>query len=571
MSDKGFGYECDYCRMKIEKFIHIECAECKNIHLCVECMAQGKEVVPHKNNHDYYVLRYISESVYECSPNWSGHDELLLLEGIERYGIGNWDMISDYIGNNKHSSTECEYHYIKIYIHNDERSDNEYIKDRKIEFEQYKKTFHQDNNILNNNDNNNNNNNNSDNNGEWIYKNKKNISVFYNYVGFAQFRDEFEFEWENDAEYMLDKITFNINDTSIQRQWKLKVIELYDKILIAREFIRNYIIDKHLLSFHLYKYKKNNKKKWNNFMYDYNGNNYNNMYYGEFDEMDMNISDKDINSNDNNNDEVIMQELFNSIQPLFKFFKEPKYYEMFVKTIAKIKMYKKDYDDLLYHRHTNGIRSYDDYVKANTNNSINNSNDNSIKAVRNKIKGKSNRFADDDDDDDEYDNDIDNGSTYSEFFNNDGLMDFDDYNSVNSGLTFNTITTNGDNELVLPPTKKRKLNGNNFIAKRSDLLDRTYDKNNKNYKIYKKLNDNPSGYMLLSMPERHYCDENKLLPSQYMILKDNIMQYYFKYGYVNKDHFCKMFLGNDKLNHKDFKRIQQLLQFCAGNGWINLK
>jgi transcriptional adapter 2-alpha len=45
---------------------------------------------------------------------WGADEELLLLEGIEMYGFGNWGDVSDHVGTK--TSPECKQHYFDTYI-----------------------------------------------------------------------------------------------------------------------------------------------------------------------------------------------------------------------------------------------------------------------------------------------------------------------------------------------------------------------------------------------------------------------------------------------------------------------
>ena len=43
------------------------------------------------------------------SGDWGADEELLLVEGLEIFGIGNWEQISEHIGTK--NKLECENHY----------------------------------------------------------------------------------------------------------------------------------------------------------------------------------------------------------------------------------------------------------------------------------------------------------------------------------------------------------------------------------------------------------------------------------------------------------------------------
>jgi transcriptional adapter 2-alpha len=85
--DMGVKYHCDYCRKDISNVVRIRCAICQDFDLCVECFSVGAELSPHKNDHAYRVLTKIDFPVF--ADDWGADEELLLLEGIEMFGMGN--------------------------------------------------------------------------------------------------------------------------------------------------------------------------------------------------------------------------------------------------------------------------------------------------------------------------------------------------------------------------------------------------------------------------------------------------------------------------------------------------
>jgi transcriptional adapter 2-alpha len=46
--------------------------------------------------------------------DWGADEELLLLEGIEMYGLGNWGDVSDHVGTK--APQQCKEHYFGTYI-----------------------------------------------------------------------------------------------------------------------------------------------------------------------------------------------------------------------------------------------------------------------------------------------------------------------------------------------------------------------------------------------------------------------------------------------------------------------
>lgn len=105
-------YHCNYCNKDISGKIRIKCACCSDFDLCVECFSVGAEVYPHKSNHSYRVMDNLSFPLF-CS-DWNADEEILLLEGIEMYGLANWNEVAEHVGTK--SKSHCIEHYNTIYM-----------------------------------------------------------------------------------------------------------------------------------------------------------------------------------------------------------------------------------------------------------------------------------------------------------------------------------------------------------------------------------------------------------------------------------------------------------------------
>ncbi|CAK9156817.1 unnamed protein product [Ilex paraguariensis] len=105
-------YHCNYCNKDITGKIRIKCAVCSDFDLCIECFSVGAEVNPHKSKHPYRVMDNLSFPL--LCPDWNADEEMLLLEGIEMYGIGNWPEIGDHVGTK--SKEVCVKHYTNAYM-----------------------------------------------------------------------------------------------------------------------------------------------------------------------------------------------------------------------------------------------------------------------------------------------------------------------------------------------------------------------------------------------------------------------------------------------------------------------
>ncbi|XP_028115817.1 transcriptional adapter ADA2-like isoform X2 [Camellia sinensis] len=105
-------YHCNYCNKDISGMIRIKCIMCPDFDLCVECFSVGAELNPHKSNHPYRVMDNLSFPLI-CS-DWNADEEILLLEGIEMYGLGNWTEVAEHVGTK--SKAQCIDHYNAIYM-----------------------------------------------------------------------------------------------------------------------------------------------------------------------------------------------------------------------------------------------------------------------------------------------------------------------------------------------------------------------------------------------------------------------------------------------------------------------
>lgn len=105
-------YHCNYCNKDISGIIRIKCNKCPDFDLCVECFSVGVEITPHKSNHSYRVIDNLSFPLIH--PEWNADEEILLLEGVEMYGLGNWVEVSEHVGTK--TKTHCYDHYMNTYM-----------------------------------------------------------------------------------------------------------------------------------------------------------------------------------------------------------------------------------------------------------------------------------------------------------------------------------------------------------------------------------------------------------------------------------------------------------------------
>jgi transcriptional adapter 2-alpha len=111
---------CSYCGRDVTMLCRVHCAVCPDFKLCNDCFSVGVRLLPHEPSHAYRVVDCLDVPIF--AKDWTASEELLLLEGIERCGAGNWKTIADYINSSVvpqgvgKSHKQVEEHYWERYM-----------------------------------------------------------------------------------------------------------------------------------------------------------------------------------------------------------------------------------------------------------------------------------------------------------------------------------------------------------------------------------------------------------------------------------------------------------------------
>jgi len=107
---------CHNCLLPLTNKLHIICDDstCKplGVTLCANCFYVGVEFESHANSHAYIVQDESSHPLY--TKKWSQREELDLIYAIKRYGLGNWQDVSEHIKTK--NRYESEFHYWRYYV-----------------------------------------------------------------------------------------------------------------------------------------------------------------------------------------------------------------------------------------------------------------------------------------------------------------------------------------------------------------------------------------------------------------------------------------------------------------------
>lgn len=281
---------CVSCHKDLSRTIRITCNECAStsaslppvIELCVECFAVGSEVAQHKKTHSYNVSDCLAfplvkdskraitlkDSAIEQnngtkspfkdigSTDWTAEEDLLLLDGIKLFGMGNWKDIADYIGTK--SEKKCEAHYMNAYLSQEDQlpqflddtcgsqqvdhvnqSEHRDARASSVEEEApstpVKKMK------------------NDQEEGKQVRTNTGTTPVKQmvgtELAGYMPLRGDFDVEYDNDAEVILSDMEFAEDDSPTERALKLKVIEIYNSKLDERARRKQFVIEHGLLDY----------------------------------------------------------------------------------------------------------------------------------------------------------------------------------------------------------------------------------------------------------------------------------------------------------------------------------
>jgi transcriptional adapter 2-alpha len=283
---------CLNCQKDLTRNIRVTCAECVSattslplIELCVECFGVGIEMGGHKKTHRYTVSDCLAfplvrergavpapvpptsdlangsdaaatgdastgtasalpvkdkDAAAVLTHDWTADEELLLLEGIEMFGLGNWKDIAEHIGTK--SEKKCETHYLKAYLNRsdllprfiDELDDPDTVETAAAEADEAKLSST----------------------GPISAAALEVASAAHSdrpsgseLAGYMPLRGDFDVEYENEAELILADMEFSEDDHATERELKLKVIEIYNAKLDERERRKKFVIERGLLDY----------------------------------------------------------------------------------------------------------------------------------------------------------------------------------------------------------------------------------------------------------------------------------------------------------------------------------
>lgn len=228
-------FHCDVCSCDCTNLVRIRCAECADYDLCVQCFAQGASSGTHKPWHGYMIIEQHAYPIFD--EDWGADEELSLIEGAQTCGLGNWQDIADHVGGR--SKEEVEAHYTKLYLESPDypladmskefdTSASEFAERRRQRLEARRNAV-----------------------VSIIPKQKPAASVpsCHEIQGYMPGRLEFEQEAENDAELPIKDMVFDGEDSELDVDLKLTVLDIYNSRLTTRTERKRTILSHNLLDY----------------------------------------------------------------------------------------------------------------------------------------------------------------------------------------------------------------------------------------------------------------------------------------------------------------------------------
>ena len=201
LKEKKLIIQCDSCFKEITLDPFVRCAECV-WDQCLHCAMENVEASQHRKTHSYRLISNLSESLL-CK-DWRVIDELLLLNGVITFGIGNFEDIASILS--PKTENEVKKHFFELFQIED-NDEGECFRSH-------------------------------------VPKSDPNDSLVLSYMSK---RGEFDSEIHNDYESVISNIQFYDTDSPLEINLKTHMLGHYRTVIRQRGMWRNYILDRNLV------------------------------------------------------------------------------------------------------------------------------------------------------------------------------------------------------------------------------------------------------------------------------------------------------------------------------------
>ena len=214
------GRVCATCHRDISHDVYIRCAKCINFTQCMECFSVGMETGAHFHTHPYIIIEPMNQTIYR--EGWTAEEELLLLHGIQVCGFGNWHEIENIVKTK--NAIECETHYFGTYLQSPiaPLPRDEILPPAVLPPPPEYDTSPRDSRPSISHEKN------------LADRGKKDRTTPAEYAGWMPRRNEFEVEYQNEAEQLIANINFSEDEPPSKLEQDLNFLRVYNEILEER-------------------------------------------------------------------------------------------------------------------------------------------------------------------------------------------------------------------------------------------------------------------------------------------------------------------------------------------------
>lgn len=229
-------FHCDFCGRDLSFAIRARCAVCPDYDSCLDCFSVGATLAPHRPEHSYRLVEVVHTPIFQLS--WSADEEEKMLEGLELYGVGNWEQVAKLIGSK--NPVEAESHYMKVFL----QSDTAPLPDPAKMLPQEKAPL-------------------SDKLDE---VDPKTLRVMHMHqqedaAGWMEKRQDFLYEWDNEAEDIIGDMEVGEDDSKAEKDLKAQVLEIYAAKLNERAKRKEFVLERGLTNFKAYQAAEKKRSK----------------------------------------------------------------------------------------------------------------------------------------------------------------------------------------------------------------------------------------------------------------------------------------------------------------------
>lgn len=228
-------FHCDFCGRDLSFAIRARCAVCPDYDSCLDCFSVGAALAPHRPEHSYRLIEVVHTPIFQLG--WSADEEDKLLEGLELYGVGNWEQVAKLIGSK--NPTDTELHYMKVFLQSAIAPLPDPTKTIPHEKSLSDKADDVD---------------------------PKSLRVMHMHqqedaAGWMEKRQDFVYEWDNEAEDVIGDMEVADDDSKADKDLKAQVLEIYAAKLTERAKRKEFVLERGLTNFKAYQAVEKKRSK----------------------------------------------------------------------------------------------------------------------------------------------------------------------------------------------------------------------------------------------------------------------------------------------------------------------